>query len=134
MPNYLAEIREWFKARRFKRQMRGRNPTQELWVFRDETVVVLPRPASFTELLMVLGLAESKRDADRLVKQNSIQQREWYGETWWAPAVAWVEGYPQWIRKGKAMYGVVTYMLPTANQTEGTWLELMYEDVSKGKP
>lgn len=130
MQKYWEEIRDKLKGWRFKLNMKGRNPQLEMWIFREypNRIEVIPRPKIFFELLVTLHLAESKSEAARLVKSRGIQQREWYGDGWWNPVSDWVEGYPQWIRRGKMMYGLVTYMLPNANQTEGTWSELVFSD------
>lgn len=113
--------------------MRGRSPEKELWIFAHGEILVLPRPENLTKLLVEIGLAESNSDATRLLKSNSIQQREWYGEdTWGKPEM--VTGASQWIRRGKKYYDVVTYMLPEANQTEYTWWELVNEGAGYETP
>jgi len=139
--NLYRELHDWLKYARFKKAMFGRNPEEELWVFAQKCdgkpdsygrcchfyLTVHPRPKSLPALMVALGLAESNADAGRLIKAKAIEQREWYGNDPWCPINDSVIGYPQWVRRGKKMYGVVTYMLPLKNHTEGLWLELMNE-------
>ena len=83
-------------------------------------------------VLVFLGIAQSRSDAQRLIKPGGIQIREV-----WNPESRWTvlklkqpipEGVLLYIRRGKSMCGIKTIVLPRPDQKFLEWREILRRD------
>ena len=128
--NIYIEVRDYLRGVKHKLDMRGRNASEELWIFNHDGVEVKPRPKSIQSFLVSIGLAESNSDASRLLKSGSIEWKQWWDNGEWIRVSIKDEiprEYPFWIRRGKKFYGVKTFMLPSNHQHQGEWEKLVYK-------
>jgi hypothetical protein len=128
--NIYFEIRDYLIGIKHRWDMRGRDASDEMWLFNHDDFEVKERPKNLPSFLVSIGLAESNSDASRLLKSGSIEWKQWWNDGKWIPVSTKDEipkEYPFWIRRGKKFYGVKTFMLPSSFQCQGVWEELIYE-------
>jgi hypothetical protein len=128
--NIYLEVRDYLIGVKHKWNMRGRNASEEMWMFNHDGVEVKPKPKNLPSLLVSIGLAESNSDASRLLKSGSVEWKQWWNDGKWTQVSMKDEipkEHPFWIRRGKKFYGVKTFMLPSSFQHQGEWEEIVYK-------
>jgi hypothetical protein len=133
-------LREWlprFKYWRWDRKMGSRKSEDEMWEWIDvsrngvwdKQIRVFGKPRNWLQVLVCLEIAESNSDAQRLIKTNSIQMRDWtIGEDWKVIDLKTpLPDSPTFIRRGKKFYGIKTVWLPPAGVSQWQGEETLRE-------
>ena len=91
----------------------------------------------FDRILVLLGLAESRSEAQKLLKNNAVDIRDAFCHDWWRKVSLKEEvpkGEPFLIRKGKSVWQISTVMIPVSGQTLNFWGPWIEGDEFPWKP
>lgn len=86
----------------------------------------------WVDLLVKVGLAESKTEASRLLRSGSIEIRDYFcSDTWWERVsldTPIPQGYPLIMRRGRRYYGIVGFFCPVEGQTLDFWSHFLEDE------
>ena len=129
MNGILYRIRWWTED--LQEHFRKKSSEPRLWVVRpEEELHEETCSPEIDRVLAVVGLAESRAAAQRLLKSNSVEIRDfWCFDSWSKVSIKsdLPKGEPVLLRTGKKFFGIVTVMSPDTNQTLIFWRKFLRE-------
>ncbi len=134
--------REWKPRLRYflwDRKMGQRKSEEEMWQWSDisikgkwgKQIRVFTRPKGWPQMLVMLEMAESNSDANRLIKAGAVEMRDWaIGDEWEVINLKTpLPESPTHLRRGKKLYGIKTVWLPPPGVSQWQGEEMLREDV-----
>ena len=130
MKRPIAEIKGWlniaadYLSERWRTKVQGSRIWIKTWTGSAYSAQEFSCEPKLRNVLVLVKLAESLSEADRMLKAKAIQVRPWDCSSPWTEAKygdALRPGEPMLIRRGKKYFGVHTVMVPLPTQTLRFW-------------